>query len=95
MDTIFDLSKYHKNGIRGQGIKVAVLDSGLAEIYDNGNGDYDDMLKTAKVVDFTNDGNSFDTIGHGTFLAGVIGSQNEDCVGMAPDSELYILKLFS
>mgnify|MGYP001593279514 CR=1 FL=1 len=28
---IFDLNKYHSLGIKGQGIKVAVFDSGLAD----------------------------------------------------------------
>jgi hypothetical protein len=33
LDVIFDLEKYHKDGIKGQGIKVAIFDSGLGENY--------------------------------------------------------------
>ena len=33
-------------------------------------------LRVAKVVDFTFDGDSRDTIGHGTFISSVVGSVN-------------------
>lgn len=36
-----------------------------------------------------------DTNGHGTFIAGVIGSTHPDCPGIAPEAEIYILKLFT
>jgi len=36
-----------------------------------------------------------DRNGHGTFVAGVLSSTNDDCPGMAPDAEIYILKLFT
>lgn len=33
-------------------------------------------------------------LGHGTFVAGVIASMRE-CQGFAPDSELYIFRVFT
>ena len=36
-----------------------------------------------------------DRNGHGTFVAGILSSSNEDCLGIAPDAEIYILKLFT
>lgn len=36
-----------------------------------------------------------DKNGHGTFVAGILSSSNEDCLGIAPDAEIYILKLFT
>ena len=33
-------------------------------------------------------------LGHGTFVAGVIAS-NKDCLGFAPDSDLYIFRVFT
>ena len=36
-----------------------------------------------------------DQNGHGTFVAGVIGSKNPKCPGIAPETEIYILKLFT
>ena len=36
-----------------------------------------------------------DQNGHGTFVAGIIGSQNKECPGIAPEAQIYILKLFT
>ena len=38
---------------------------------------------------------AIDQNGHGTFVAGVIGSKNPKCPGIAPETEIYILKLFT
>ena len=35
-----------------------------------------------------------DGLGHGTFVAGVIASSSE-CLGFAPDSDLYIFRVFT
>ena len=35
-----------------------------------------------------------DHLGHGTFVAGVIASSSE-CLGFAPDSELFIFRVFT
>ncbi len=36
----------------------------------------------------------FSGLGHGTFVAGVIAS-NKECLGFAPESELYIFRVFT
>ena len=36
----------------------------------------------------------FSGLGHGTFVAGVIAS-NKDCLGFAPDADLYIFRVFT
>lgn len=63
-------------------------------------------MNIIKIVDFTKgldsdlnyedeeEGIAVDENGHGTFVAGVIGSQNPACPGIAPETEIYILKLF-
>jgi len=97
------LTKYHGEGIKGQGIKIAILDSGIGAMYQT-----DEILRSmniVEVIDFTKDSGgevdeepmveAIDKNGHGTFVAGIIGSQNPDCPGMAPDAEIYILKLFT
>ena len=48
-----------------------------------------------KVIDFTHDSNTEDKIGHGTFITSVIGSLDKDCPGIAPDAEIYIIKVFT
>lgn len=58
-------------------------------------------MNIIKIVDFTvspfttSDRAGLDSNGHGTFVAGVLGSTNEDCPGISPEAELYILKLFT
>ncbi|CAK9294947.1 unnamed protein product [Gordionus sp. m RMFG-2023] len=36
-----------------------------------------------------------DTLGHGTFVAGVIAGCSDVCPGLAPDAELYIFRVFT
>lgn len=52
-------------------------------------------MRVINIIDFTDDGDPADKIGHGTFIASMIGSVNEDCPGIAPDAEIYIFKVFS
>lgn len=34
-------------------------------------------------------------MGHGTFVAGVIASQDTECLGFAPDTEIYAYRVFT
>ena len=52
-------------------------------------------LRVAKVVDFTYEGDTIDRVGHGTQISSVVASVDEDCPGIAPDAELYVLKVFT
>lgn len=47
------------------------------------------------VVDFTGQDSAIDHNGHGTFVTGILSSTNEECPGIVPDAEIYILKLFT
>ena len=71
---------------------MAVLDSGISEnVLKSTAGD----LQVRELVNFTNEPETHDTLGHGTFIAGMVASQNPDCPGLAPDAHLYVLKLFT
>lgn len=79
---------------RGQGIKVAVIDSGAATTHD-------DLNKIRFGFDIINkktnpDTWNEDTIAHGSHCAGVIaGADNSlGMRGFAPDAELHVCKLF-
>ena len=74
------------NATNGSGVKIAVIDSGIAEHSD---------LEIAGAASFVA-GNYTDTYGHGTEVAGVIGAviNNQGIMGVAPGSELYALKAF-
>lgn len=46
-------------------------------------------------TDWTQQQSFSDGMGHGSFVAGVIGSQDSECPGFAPDVELYTFKVFT
>ena len=76
-------------GYSGQGVRVAVFDTGLAEDHPH--------FKRGRVKDRTNwteEKSKNDGLGHGTFVAGIIGSYKE-CLGFAPDADLYIFRVFT
>lgn len=76
-------------GFTGQGIRVAVFDTGLSEDHPH--------FKRGRVKDRTNwteEKSKKDSLGHGTFVAGIIAS-SQDCLGFAPDSDLYIFRVFT
>ena len=60
-------------------------------------------MNIIKILDFTqspasssaDEPKGLDKNGHGTFVAGVLSSTHDECAGVAPDAELYILKLFT
>jgi len=47
------------------------------------------------LINFTDEDSSDDNLGHGTIIAGLAGSLNLDCPGIAPEADLYVLKLFT
>lgn len=44
-------------------------------------------------TNWTHQNSLSDGLGHGSFVAGVIGSQDTTCPGFAPDMELYTFKV--
>ena len=122
---IMDIEKFHAQGYKGKGIKIAILDSGLGQDFQqtmagyNAHNNNDATMNIVQIIDFTNDKTAeqslkatqtgedleseddeeeriaVDENGHGTFVAGLIGSQNPKCPGIAPETEIYILKLFN
>lgn len=75
----------------GAGVKVAVLDSGIADHADLVVAGGMNALDGADTGDFRSDDN-----GHGTHCAGVIGGRNptNGVCGVAPEAELYAVKAF-
>jgi subtilisin len=74
---------------RGAGVKVAVVDTGIAKHAD---------LKTAGGYNCVDPAKPFDDDhGHGTHVAGTIAAQDndQDVVGIAPDVTLYGVKVLS
>jgi len=68
---------------KGQGITVAVIDSGVAD---------HTHLVCEHHVNFTTDSETQDTLGHGTHVAGIIGATGGKAKGIAPEASLMSLK---
>jgi len=80
---------FHRRGFLGQGVKVAVIDTGIDHTHPD--------LSVAggyKIIWYDD---YDDVIGHGTHVAGIIAAKRDNfgVVGMAPEVELYSLKIFS
>lgn len=79
---------FWNKGIDGKGVRVAIFDTGLS--YENPN-----FLHIKELTDWTDEGTLEDYVGHGTFVAGVIASDDQLCPGFAPESDLYIFRVFT
>ncbi len=80
---LLQIPRIHCMGIRGQGVGIAVLDTGAYPHIDL------PYLYTFK--DYINHrSNFYDDSGHGTHVAGIIGSKK---IGIAPEARLIILKV--
>ncbi|KAL9648697.1 hypothetical protein ABK040_003635 [Willaertia magna] len=92
-----------EEGILGQHVKVAIFDTGL---YEN----HESFENIEDMINYTNEENVNDELGHGTFVSGIIASRHSfeskiennstkvipsNCKGFAPKSSLYIFKVFT
>ena len=76
-------------GVTGQGVKVAVLDTGF-------NRDHNDITFKSGHSVFEDSNWYVDSDGHGTHVSGIIGAnQNSPAPGTAPGVELYGVKIYN
>lgn len=83
-----EAASLHRKGLKGQNVKVAVFDTGIHEKHPH-------FKNVIERINWTDDKQLYDSIGHGTFVAGVICSSNEQCPGWAPDVDLYTFRVFT
>ncbi|XP_075238798.1 membrane-bound transcription factor site-1 protease-like [Convolutriloba macropyga] len=83
-----EAAKLHNIGENGQGVSVAIFDTGLTS-----RTKYLDNVKSK--TQWTDDHKSSDLVGHGSVVASVIASNDPSCPGVAPAVDLHILKVFN
>lgn len=85
---LLEAGKLWDQGYSGKGIKVGVFDTGIREGHPH-------IRHIKERTNWTHQQSLSDGLGHGSFVAGVIGSQDTTCPGFAPDVELYTFKVFT
>lgn len=78
----------HNDGYRGQGVNVAIFDSGL-------NANHPHFKNIIERTNWTSDDSLEDTVGHGTFVAGVVAGRSPFCPGVAHEANLFIFRVFT
>lgn len=84
----FGAGELWAKGIIGEGVRVAVFDTGIGE-----SSQY--FSNIVERTDWTEEGTKDDRVGHGTFVAGLIGGIHPKCPGIAPGAELLTFRVFA
>ncbi|GAA0146676.1 serine protease [Lithospermum erythrorhizon] len=75
-------------GYTGSKVKMAIFDTGIRE-------EHPHFRNIKERTNWTNENTLNDNLGHGTFVAGVIAGQDQECLGFAPDTEIYAFRIFT
>ncbi|KAL8120158.1 subtilisin-like protease SBT6.1 isoform X2 [Apium graveolens] len=67
---------------------MAIFDTGIRA-------DHPHFRNIKERTNWTNEDTLNDNLGHGTFVAGVIAGDDADCLGFAPDAEIYAYRVFT
>ncbi|MDW8148303.1 MAG: S8 family serine peptidase [Roseiflexaceae bacterium] len=90
---LWALNDQNGQPVRGRGIRVAVIDSGIDYTHPDLGGCFGPGCKVAGGYDFYNgDADPFDDNGHGTHVAGIIAA-NGTIKGVAPEATLLAYKV--
>ena len=85
---VMNIGQAWADGFTGKGIKIAILDTGFYH-------EHPDLSMAGGYSVFPDDAWSNDHSGHGTHIAGIIGAERGSTYqGIAPDSEIYGIKIY-
>nr|DAD44666.1 TPA_asm: hypothetical protein HUJ06_002896 [Nelumbo nucifera] len=75
-------------GHTGAKVKMAIFDTGIRAKHPH-------FRNIKERTNWTDDDTLNDNLGHGTFVAGVIAGQDAECLGFAPEAEIYAFRVFT
>eukprot|EP01025_Chloroclados_australasicus_P034791 TRINITY_DN3552_c0_g1_i6.p1 TRINITY_DN3552_c0_g1~~TRINITY_DN3552_c0_g1_i6.p1 ORF type:complete len:948 (+),score=131.28 TRINITY_DN3552_c0_g1_i6:252-2846(+) len=85
---LFEADKIWKQGFKGQNVKMGIFDTGVRS-------DHPHVKNVKERSNWTHEPTLEDGLGHGTFVAGVISSQDATCPGLAPEVDIYTFRVFT
>ncbi|KAG2499417.1 hypothetical protein HYH03_002364 [Edaphochlamys debaryana] len=85
---MLEADKLWKLGYTGKGVRVGIFDTGIRP-------DHPHIRNIRERTNWTHQNSLSDGLGHGSFVAGVVGGQDGQCPGFAPDVELLTFKVFT
>lgn len=86
--SLFGTETIWSKGYTGAKVKMAIFDTGIRA-------DHPHFRNIKERTNWTNEDTLNDNLGHGTFVAGVIAGEDADCLGFAPDAEIYAYRVFT
>ncbi|KAI7732669.1 hypothetical protein M8C21_024518 [Ambrosia artemisiifolia] len=86
--SLFGADSLWSKGYTGGKVKMAIFDTGIRS-------DHPHFRNIKERTNWTNEDTLNDNLGHGTFVAGVIAGEDAECLGFAPDTEIYAFRVFT
>ncbi|KAG0503484.1 hypothetical protein HPP92_003556 [Vanilla planifolia] len=86
--SLFGAERLWALGFTGVKVKMAVFDTGIRANHPH-------FRNIKERTNWTNEDTLNDNLGHGTFVAGVVAGENKECLGFAPDTEIYAFRVFT
>ncbi|KAL0374342.1 UNVERIFIED_CONTAM: Subtilisin-like protease SBT6.1 [Sesamum radiatum] len=84
--SLFGADALWSKGYTGAKVKMAIFDTGIRANHPH-------FRNIKERTNWTNEDTLNDNLGHGTFVAGVIAGQDAECLGFAPDTEIYAFRV--
>ncbi|GIM13551.1 hypothetical protein Vretimale_16642 [Volvox reticuliferus] len=88
MPVMLQADKLWKQGYTGKGVRVGIFDTGIRSGHPH-------IRNIRERTNWTHQDSLSDGLGHGSFVAGVVGGQDSQCPGFAPDVDMYTFKVFT
>ncbi|GMH16564.1 hypothetical protein Nepgr_018405 [Nepenthes gracilis] len=86
--SLFGADVLWAKGYTGAQVKMAIFDTGIRANHPH-------FRNIKERTNWTNEDTLNDNLGHGTFVAGVVAGQDSECLGFAPDAEIYAFRVFT